>query len=216
MAELARLPVTQDRLRSLIAAEREELAALLSGLPEQSWNAPTLCAGWRVREVVAHMEMLYQYSAGRFLAELAKSGGRFHRMTDRRARQDGAASPGELVSVMAAHAVSVGKPPGVRYEGALIHDVIHGLDVTVGLGLDRRVPEDRLRVVLDGITKPKALRAFRATLDGVELRAHDLEWSFGAGTPVTGAAQDLALVVCGRRLPAGRLYGDPSSRFTDS
>lgn len=207
---------TEAQLSGLIAAERAELAAVLSALPEQAWNSPTLCQGWRVREVVAHMTMLYRYSPARFLFELARSGGRFDRMADRRARHDGAAAPSELVAVMAENAGPVRKPPGVGYEGALIHDVIHGLDITVPLGLDRQVAQDSLRIVLDGITKPKALKHFGADLDGVELRAEDLEWSFGSGAPVFGAAQDLALVVCGRTLPAGRLRGDLSSRFAES
>jgi uncharacterized protein (TIGR03083 family) len=209
-------PVTDTRLATLVAAERRELAAVLSELPEESWNASTLCAGWRVREVVAHMTMLYRYSTARFLVELARSGGRFDRMADRRARQDGAGPTSELVSVMAQSAVSVRKPRGVGYEGALIHDVIHGLDVTVPLGLDRRVPDETLRAVLAGVTKPKALKHFGADLEGIELRADDLDWSFGSGTLVSGAAQDLALVVCGRSLPAGRLRGAPNSRFTAS
>ncbi|MDQ1738589.1 MAG: hypothetical protein QOE53_241 [Pseudonocardiales bacterium] len=209
-------PVTDTQLASLVAAERRELAAVLSDLPEESWNAPTLCAGWRVREVVAHMTMLYRYSTGRFLTELARSGGRFDRMADRRARQDGAGPASALVAVMAESAVSVRKTPGVGYEGALIHDVIHGLDVTVPLGLDRRVPAETLRIVLAGVTKPKALKHFGAALDGVELRAEDLDWSFGTGTPMSGAAQDLALVICGRTLPAGRLRGASSSRFSAS
>jgi uncharacterized protein (TIGR03083 family) len=209
-------PVTDTQLASLVAAERRELAGLLSELPAESWNAPTLCAGWRVREVVAHMTMLYRYSTARFLAELARSGGRFDRMADRRARLDGAGPPSELVSVMAEHAEAVRARPGVGFEGALIHDVIHGLDVTVPLGLDRRVPAETLRVVLAGVTKPKSLQHFGTELDGIELRAEDLDWSFGSGTPVSGAAQDLALVICGRRLPAGRLRGPPSSRFMAS
>jgi uncharacterized protein (TIGR03083 family) len=206
--------LTDTRIRGLIAAERQELATVLTELPDQSWNAGTLCAGWRVREVVAHMTMLYRYSATRFLAELTRSGGRFHRMADRLARQDGAAPPHELVSAMAEGGLSARTPPGVRPEGALTHDVIHGLDVTVGLGLDRRVSEDSLRVVLDTVTKPKALKSFGARLDGVELRAEDLDWSYGTGTLVGGAAQDLALLICGRRLPAGRLHGGLSARFT--
>ena len=110
--------------------------------------------------------------------------------------------------------MSVRKTAGVGYEGALIHDVIHGLDITVPLGLDRRVPPETLLVVLQAITKPKPLKSFGAELDGIELRAEDLDWSFGSGTPVVGAAQDLALVICGRTLPAGRLRGGPSGRFT--
>ena len=45
-------------------------------------------------------------------------------------------------------------PPGGGVHGALSHDVIHGLDITVGLGLDRRVPPDRMAMVLAGM-KPK-------------------------------------------------------------
>jgi uncharacterized protein (TIGR03083 family) len=207
---------TEARLRDQIGAERAELAAVLAGLPNRSWDAATLCAGWRVREVVAHLTMLYRYSPARFLAELTRSGGRFDRMADRCARRDGAATPSELVAPMVENAASVRKPAGVGFEGALIHDVIHGLDITVPLGLDRRVPPERLRIVLDGITKPKALKHFGAELDGIELRADDLDWRFGSGAPVSGAAQDLALVICGRRLPAGRLRGGASSRFSAS
>jgi len=39
------------------------------------------------------------------------------------------------------------------------------------------------------------------------LRATDLDWTFGSGTPVSGAAEDLALLVCGRAVPAGRIEG---------
>ena len=103
--------VTGTQLASLVAAERREMAALLSDLPEESWNAPTLCAGWRVREVVGHMTMLYRYSTVRFLTELARSGGRFDRMADRCARRDGSGPTSGLVSSMAENAVSVAKPP---------------------------------------------------------------------------------------------------------
>ena len=82
------------------------------------------------------------------------------------------------------------------------------------LGIDRRVPEDRLRIVLRGAT-PKRLEFFGVDLDGIQLRADDLDWTFGSGTPLSGTARDLLLVLCGRTLPAGRLRGEPS-RATDS
>ena len=43
-----------DTIRDMIAAQRAELAEVLAGLPAPSWDEPTLCAGWRVREAVAH------------------------------------------------------------------------------------------------------------------------------------------------------------------
>jgi hypothetical protein len=41
-----------------------------------------------------------------------------------------------------------------------------------------------------------------------------MDWSFGSGEQVSGQAQDLALVMCGRKLPAGRLHGAQAARFS--
>ncbi|MFJ9783982.1 maleylpyruvate isomerase family mycothiol-dependent enzyme [Amycolatopsis sp. NPDC101161] len=198
----------------LIAAERRELAALLGDLSADEWASPTLCAGWRVPEVVAHVTMPFRLSTGRFVREMVKSGGRFNRMADRLARQEAAELSREaLVASLRDNAGHPWQPPGGGLVGALSHDVIHGLDITTALGLDRRVPLERLEIVL-GATKPKQVKYFGTDLTGVCLRADDLDWSYGTGTPVTGLAQDLLLVLCNRRLPAGRLRGEPSARFT--
>jgi uncharacterized protein (TIGR03083 family) len=208
------MSTTDSPLTSQIVAERRDLASLLAALPAAAWDAQTLCVGWRVRHLVAHVTMPFRYSPARFIAELARSGGRFTAMADRCARRDGAAAPEDLLAALADNVAHPWKPPGGGYPGALTHDVIHGLDLVVPLGIGRRVPEDRLRVVLDSITAPAARKHFGTDLSGIELRADDIEWAFGSGQQLTGAAQDLALVLCGRKLPAGRLRGEPRSRFT--
>jgi hypothetical protein len=76
------------------------------------------------------------------------------------------------------------------------------------------VPEARLRIVLQAITTPRSLRHFGLDLTGIELRASDIDWSFGSGAPLSGPARDLALALCDRKLPAGRLRGAPVGRFT--
>jgi uncharacterized protein (TIGR03083 family) len=206
--------VQDTGIREAIAAERRELAELLGSLPAPSWDTPTLCAGWRVREVVAHMTMPFRYSTKKFAIEVIKSKGNFGRMADRCARRDAAAAAGELVATLRDNQWHPWQPPGGGFEGALTHDVIHGLDITVALGIGRRVPEARLRVVLDTITRPRSIKHFGADLNGIELRGEDIDWSFGRGTPLPGQAQDLALILCGRRLPAGRLHGELAARFT--
>lgn len=201
-------------IQDLIAAERRELAAVLDELTPAGWGSATLCAGWRVPEVVAHMTMPFRFSTGRFVREMVKSAGRFHRMADRLARQDAATlSRDALIASLRDNADHPWRPPGGGPEGALSHDVIHGLDITTALGLDRRVPTERLEVVLGGI-RPKNAKYFGTDLTDVCLRADDLDWSYGTGTPLTGLAQDLLLVLCNRRLPAERLRGEPSARFT--
>jgi uncharacterized protein (TIGR03083 family) len=204
-----------DTIQDMIAAQRGELAAVLDALPASGWDEPTLCAGWRVREVVAHVTMPFRYSGRRFVVELARSRGKFNEMADRVALRDAARmSPAELAGVVRSNIGHPWRPPGGGFEGALAHDVIHGLDITVPLGLAFAVPEERLRRVLPASAADKTVTSFGADLAGIEFRARDMDWTLGAGAPLTGAAADLLLAMCGRKLPAGRLNGEPSVRFS--
>ncbi|MER6827466.1 maleylpyruvate isomerase family mycothiol-dependent enzyme [Streptosporangium sp. NPDC000563] len=206
--------MTEDRLRDALVKERREQADLLAALRPEQWDAPTLCDGWRVREVVAHTTMPFRTSLGRTLLELAKARGDFNRMADRCARRDAVRLPPErLLASLRDNAAHPWTPPGGGVHGALAHEVIHGLDITVGLGLDRRVPVERVAMVLAGM-RPKNIAFFGTDLAGVALRATDLDWSHGTGTPLRGPAQDLLLVLCGRRLPPGRLTGEAATRFS--
>src|SRR5882724_10815165 len=122
----------ENMLRAAITAHRTELAGVLSGLSEEQWDAPSLCDGWRTREVVAHLTMAFRYSVPKFVREMARSRGNFHRMADRVARRDAAAMSGaELAESLRANVAHAWKPPGVGFEGALTHDVVHGLDLSV-------------------------------------------------------------------------------------
>jgi uncharacterized protein (TIGR03083 family) len=201
-------------IRVAVAGERTDLADLLAGLPEEDWDRPTLCAGWRVRELVAHITMPYRLSTPGFLLGMIRARGNFDRLADRRARQDAAELTAvELTECLRRNVNHPWKPPGGGYAGALSHDVIHGLDITVALGIDRQVPADRLHHILDDL-KPRQLKYFGVDLTGVRLRATDLDWTHGTGEDLSGKAQDLLLVLCGRTLPPSHLTGAPASRFT--
>lgn len=199
----------------LVTAERMELSALLAELPESAWDAPSLCAGWRVREVVAHMTMPFRSTPLTFLLGMVRASGDFDKASNRWAREGAAKfTSAELTASMRDNAGNRWKPPGGGLASALGHDVIHGLDVTVALGLDRDVPAEHLTVVLDGPGAAKGRKYFGVDLDGIELRATDLDWSLGSGKPLEGKAQHLLLVTCGRLLPPGLLTGQDAGRFT--
>jgi uncharacterized protein (TIGR03083 family) len=211
---MTRTPALDDDLMDQVAAQRGDLAEMLAGRPAADWEVPSLCAGWRVREVVAHITMPFRYSPARFMAELARSGGRFGPMADRCARRDAQAPVSELAAALRDNVRNPWQPPGGGLAAALTHDVIHGLDITVPLGADQPIPPEPLRLVLDSITAPRALRHFGADLAGVELRADDLDWSYGTGATLSAPARYLALVISGRKLPSGRLHGEAAVRFT--
>jgi len=201
-------------IRKAVAGERSDLADLLGALAPDDWAKLTLCAGWRVRELVAHITMPYRISTPAFLAGVIRAGGKFDRYADRQARRDAEElSPAELVECLRQNVDHPWKPPGGGYQGALSHDVIHGLDVTVALGIERQVPAERMRYILEDM-QPRQVKYFGVDLTGIQLQATDLDWTYGTGTPVAGRAQDLLLVLCGRHLPPNRLSGTPAARFT--
>jgi uncharacterized protein (TIGR03083 family) len=204
---------TDTDLAAAVADEYRALADLLEACGPAEWDAPSLCEGWRTREVVAHMTMPARYEAPAFMAELEAAGGDFTMLSNTVAARDGELPAATLLGDLRSGVLHGWQPPGGGLEGALTHCVIHGLDITEAVPLERRVPTERIARVL-GIVAGTDL--FGVDLGGVELQADDLDWSFGSGVPVTGPAQALALVVCGRRLPPGRLGGEGAARFSQA
>jgi uncharacterized protein (TIGR03083 family) len=195
---------TTDPLARETAAERRRLADLYAALDPDQWAAPSLCTGWRVREVVAHVTLPYRHSAVRVLAGIAAARGDFNRFADRIARSDTAAlSDAELLASLRDNVEHPWRPPGGGQAGALSHDVIHGLDVTEALGLPRP-PADRVRHVLDA-AGPRALDHFGTDLSGVRLVATDTDLSLGDGPRVVELpAVDLLLRITGRARAGAR------------
>ena len=206
--------MTTADLTPTVTAQRRAFGDVLEGLPESDWNAPSLCSGWRVREVVAHMTMPFRYPAPRFLGEMVRSRGNFARMADRVARRDARAPIGTLLDGWRTNENHPWKPPGGGLRGALTHDVVHGLDITIPLGIEHPVSEQALRVVLDSATTPRSLKHFGRDLTGIRLEADDLDWAYGDGEPLRGGARHLLMVLMDRRLPAELLSGPAIARFT--
>ena len=61
------------------AAERRAIADMLDGLSTQQWDTQSLCAGWTVRDVAAHLSVVLTHGMGTFLVAAVKAGGNLHR-----------------------------------------------------------------------------------------------------------------------------------------
>jgi uncharacterized protein (TIGR03083 family) len=190
-----------------IADGRRDLADVLDGLGPAQWDAPSLCDGWAVRHVVAHVTMPLRYSPARFMLRLAAAGGRFQKMSDGVARRDGELPRAELIATLRDRAAYPWKPPGGGLESSLTHQVVHGLDITAALGIENRVPDEAMAAVLGSVTGPQSTRYFGVDVSGVQLQATNLDWSLGQGPPLRGPAASLILLLTGRRVPDGALTG---------
>lgn len=178
-------------------AERLRLVGMLKNLSESEWDHDTLCAGWRVRELVAHMSMPFRTNPLSMLAGIARARFSFDMYADSVARRDAATYDStQLLSFLEKHITTAWHPPGGGDDGALSHDVIHGLDMTEPLGLPAP-PAERVGLVLRH-GGPRALEHFGCTLDRL-LVATDTDASIGAGNRLELPAKDILLVITGRR-----------------
>jgi len=177
-------------------AQRTGLADALGELSDLEWDTASLCAGWRIREVVAHITMPYRHSGKDILFAMLKARGRFDAVADRLARNDTSQrSSQELLDCLRQNVAHPWKPPGGGQLGALSHDVIHGLDITEALHADSVSPPGRIAAVL---ANKKLARAFKFDLDPYQLVATDTDFTIGAGRPIRMPAKDLLLICTAR------------------
>lgn len=190
-------------LHAWVGATYDRLADLLDGGPAEAWDAPSLCAGWQVRNVVAHVTMPARLTPERFGAEMAAAGGNFDVLSNNVAERDGQLPVAELLADLHAPALHAWEPPGGGAPGALNHAVIHSLDVTVALGVPAVAPPEAVLSVLDQLAEANGA-VFGVDLTGVRLETDDAGWSWGTGQVVRAGAGQLVALVSGRRLPDGR------------
>ncbi|MGV0815179.1 maleylpyruvate isomerase family mycothiol-dependent enzyme [Mycolicibacterium boenickei] len=184
-------------VRTLARREREDFADLLDGLSPQQWQAPTLCAGWTVRDVVAHtIAYLGQTRLDLTIAMLAARG-RVDRINDSALAVNAWMGPDELSALMRAGVDPSGAGALYGCRVALIECLIHQQDIRRPLGLPRIIQADALRASLTyARVSPVIGGAWRTR--GLRLIATDLDWSAGRGPEVHGPGEALLLAMTGR------------------
>ena len=188
-----------DEIWRRVDDQRIELAGLLEGLTAEQWTAQSLCDGWQVRDVAAHLTHSHMHPV-RAIVEAARSGFRFDSMIQRLGRED-PRSQAEIAIALRGMAGSRKRVPGTSVQQPLIELLVHGQDITVPLGIDWPMPLDAAREVaqkLSGMTFP--LNGQRR-LAGVRLVATDAEFAAGEGREVQVLIGDIVMVLAGRAQP---------------
>jgi uncharacterized protein (TIGR03083 family) len=192
----------------MIGAERSSLVEALAALPDAAWDAPSLCSGWSVRDVVAHMVSTAEMTPPRFVIKMAASGFNFQTMTRREIRRVTAgASNGDLVGLLRSRVSARNAPPGPP-PSWLGETIVHGEDVFRALGTPRDHPIDHVVAVLGFYRGSNLLIGSKERIAGVTLRATDTQWQHGAGPDVSGPALSLLLAMTGRKVALDDLAGD--------
>jgi uncharacterized protein (TIGR03083 family) len=191
--------VNTDEIWRRVDEQRIGLAGLLEGLTAEQWTAPSLCDGWQVRDVAAHLTHSHMHPV-RAIVEAARSGFRFDSMIQRLGRED-PRSQAEIAIALRGMAGSRKRVPGTSVQQPLIELLVHGQDIAVPLGIDWPMPLDAAREAaqkLSGMTFPLS---GQQRLAGVRLVATDAEFAAGEGREVQVPIGDIVMILAGRAQP---------------
>ena len=195
----------------IATANRLLAADMFAGLTPEQWRTPSLCAGWTVREVAAHLLEPLETQVGvvKLLAYLVRYRGSLDRMVDQTARTVAARPTDELVTGLRERASTRLAPPVIGPLGPMTDTCIHLRDAARPLGLDVCPPPASWRPALDFLVSTPASKGFipRGRLVGLRLVASDQDWQHGQGPEVHGSSEAIAMAVSGRPAALGDLTG---------
>ena len=198
----------RDDVWRAIDDQRRALVDLLDELSEREWDEPSLCEGWTVRQVAAHVALQNTtWSAlPRAVVDLVRSGGldgAIHAVACRHAERDTALIVGEIRD-----RIGVWKPlPTVTYHEAAIDYLVHAQDIALPLGRRLDMPGEVSAVAAERAWTSRRMFHGRRRFAGYRLVATDSGWSAGSGPEVTGPTGALLLLVTGRRAALPLLSG---------
>lgn len=177
--------------------ERQDLADLLTDLTLDEWNAESLCTGWRVREVVAHLFGYEELGVPQILGLCVLGRFRIDRINELALAPIRDMPPALLLATAKTHITPRRLTAGVGGRVALTDTMIHQQDIRRPLRRPRTIPADRLRAVLGAVLRSTRLDA-RRIRHRIQLVATDLDWTVGAGPEVRGPAEALLMCLAGR------------------
>jgi uncharacterized protein (TIGR03083 family) len=189
-----------DKTWSLIHGERVILASTIEELTPDQWQTPSLCAGWTVGAVAAHLLASAEQTPAHFIAGMATSGFRFGAFMDRDIKARTHLTPHQIANRLRLRTTTTNKPPAPTV-AMLGEVVVHGEDLRRPLGLGGPVDKEAANACLDMYAKTSFPVGGKKRIAGLRLVSNDTGWSYGDGLEVTGPAMSLLLAMTGR--PAG-------------
>lgn len=199
-----------DAVWTAIDVERLRVADLLAELTDAEWQAASLCEGWTIRDVAAHLT-LQELGLRDALRMLVKHPGPVNRMIRDSSRLKAVVPVDQLVAELRALAGSRRPNLGLTNREALVDILVHSQDIARPLGRDLPMPQEPaveaavnvwsyFGTLKSRVFRPVPWRSYRFVAD-------DAEWSAGSGDEITGPIAALLLLLTGRTVALGEISG---------
>lgn len=177
---------------------RLQVADLLESLSESEWNAPSLCQGWRVRDVAGHLSIVPTITTWDLIAAVPHAGFDANRINTHLAVRHGTRCPADILADLRAHAADRRTAKVLDTRNSLFDVIVHSQDIAIPTGRDFTVSSEYTRRGVQRVWEMGWPFHARRRLSGLSLRATDTDWTVGAGPEVNGTALALLLLLTGR------------------
>ena len=192
---------------SLVHAERAALAADLADLTGLQWATPSLCTGFTVRQVLAHLTAGASLNPARWTAGVIRCRFDFDKMVAMRLAEQLGATPAETLARFRRVVSSTVKAP-VPVEAVLGEAIVHGEDIRRPLGIHRDYPVTTLTQLASYYQGSDMVVPAKRRIEGLRLQASDGPFAAGSGPLVSGSTLALIMAMTGRVTYCDELGGD--------
>lgn len=191
-------PVDRDQIHAATAQERRRIADLIDDLDEAQLATPSLCAGWDVKTVAAHLVITLAGGIRRVMWLAARRGSP-DRAIDELARRSAQRSATEIAASLRDLADHRYWRPPPQAPGLLAEVLAHSGDIRIPLGLSLDLDPQPTAIALDFLTGPVPFGLVPlGRLRGIRLQATDMDRTWGKGQEIRGPAAKLLMAAVGR------------------
>lgn len=196
-----------DELLPWTHQARQALAEDLEDLTARDWRSPSLCPGWDVEHVVAHLTAAASTTQLAWLRSIILSGFRPAIHNERRLREHLGRDPAETLARFRAVIASTIAPS--KHVAAYLGEVlVHGEDIRRPLGIPSDVDLEAATQVAEFYASRDFAVNSKSLASGLHLRATDGAFEHGSGPEVAGPTLALVMAMAGRPSHLGQLAGD--------
>lgn len=189
---------------------RKALAAHLVELTPEEWAHPSLCTGWTIKDVAAHVMLHPTFRWRELPAMFGRNLGRsYDAMIDRETRRISARlTPADVLAQYEEYADSHRHVPVTTSVEPMLDILVHTQDILRPLGRSQDMPPVAASVSADRALLLGALTGW-SSAKKLRLVATDIEWSHGRkGPEVRGPMQELLMISTGRAPDAALVSGE--------
>ncbi|QLQ10245.1 MAG: maleylpyruvate isomerase family mycothiol-dependent enzyme [Nocardioidaceae bacterium] len=180
-----------------IDSERSWLADLLDSLPTAAWDQPSLCQGWSIRDVGAHLT--FAHARLRDIAwPTLRTGFRYNAMISYTAVRSPLTHQ-QITTALRGFVGSRRRAPFITELEPLLDILVHTQDICVPLEIEHPMPPEAAAAAADRVLALRGPMRLWKPVQGIRLIATDIDWAYGDGELIEAPVQTHLLSLTGRQ-----------------